>query len=288
MLSMPRFRATGFAIFCTSVRNVVRASDGAVVQAITYDAWGKVTSDTNPGFQPFGFAGGVYDSATGLTHLGAREFDAAAGRWTSKDATRFAGGLNLYGYCVDDPVNYVDPSGDAPQWLHDINDAGYLYDAQNFSAGVVSGLTFGFSDVAFGAVGIDNCTKSRAYRAGDIGSQVAGALSGVGEVVALRRARATYVAAVRAIPGQARALAPAIGSENAARWAVASRNVAKADARDGLGMAGKGFEWRNEARYGNALGPTPDYLVGKYGSWEGVANASGRTSPFWDFLGGTR
>ena len=42
-----------------SVRDVVRANDGMVVQALTYDAWGNVMSDTSPGFQPFGFAGGI-------------------------------------------------------------------------------------------------------------------------------------------------------------------------------------------------------------------------------------
>ncbi|HKV96970.1 MAG TPA: hypothetical protein VJR90_05720 [Gammaproteobacteria bacterium] len=33
---------------------IVNASTGAVAEQITYDAWGNVTSDSNPGFQPFG------------------------------------------------------------------------------------------------------------------------------------------------------------------------------------------------------------------------------------------
>ena len=33
----------------------------AVVQRVDYDEFGRVTSDTNPAFQPFGFAGGLYD-----------------------------------------------------------------------------------------------------------------------------------------------------------------------------------------------------------------------------------
>ncbi|MDH5679538.1 MAG: RHS repeat-associated core domain-containing protein, partial [Nitrospinota bacterium] len=44
-----------------------------------------MVSDTNPGFQPFGFAGGLYDQHTKLTRFGARDYDAHAGRWTSKD-----------------------------------------------------------------------------------------------------------------------------------------------------------------------------------------------------------
>jgi hypothetical protein len=37
---------------------VVNAADGTVVQRMDYDEFGVVTLDTNPGFQPFGFAGG--------------------------------------------------------------------------------------------------------------------------------------------------------------------------------------------------------------------------------------
>jgi RHS repeat-associated protein len=97
-----------------SVRSVVRTSDGTVMQAISYDPWGKVLTDSSPGFQPFGFAGGLYDKDTGLVHFGAREYDGATGRWTSKDPSRFAGGANLYAYSFGDPVNWVDPTGNAP------------------------------------------------------------------------------------------------------------------------------------------------------------------------------
>ena len=95
-----------------SVRLVVNASTGAVVQRMDYDEYGMVTNDTNPGFQPFGFAGGLYDPATGLVRLGARDYDPEIGRWTCKDPSGFEGGLNLYGYCGGDPVNYVDVTGE--------------------------------------------------------------------------------------------------------------------------------------------------------------------------------
>ncbi len=69
-------------------------------------------SDTNPGFQPFGFAGGIYDTHTKFTRFGARDYDAEIGRWTSKDPIRFDGGdSNLYGYVFNDPVNFIDPNG---------------------------------------------------------------------------------------------------------------------------------------------------------------------------------
>ncbi|VAW87327.1 hypothetical protein MNBD_GAMMA17-1579 [hydrothermal vent metagenome] len=95
-----------------SPRLVVSVADGAIVQLIEYDVWGNITNDTNPGFQPFGFAGGIYDQHTGLVRFGARDYDPQIGRWTAKDPIRFQGGdTNLYGYVINDPVNFVDPDG---------------------------------------------------------------------------------------------------------------------------------------------------------------------------------
>ena len=95
-----------------SVRLIVNSSTGAIVQRIDYNDIGGVTSDTNPGFQPYGFAGGIYDYQTGLVKFGAREYDSEVGRWTGKDPILFAGGdVNLYGYVENDPVNWVDPDG---------------------------------------------------------------------------------------------------------------------------------------------------------------------------------
>lgn len=95
-----------------SVRLVVNANTGAIAQRFDFDEFGNITADTNPGFQPFAFAGGLYDPDTGLTRFGARDYDAQVGRWTAKDPIRFLGGdTNLYGYVLGDPVNLVDPNG---------------------------------------------------------------------------------------------------------------------------------------------------------------------------------
>lgn len=79
-----------------SVRMVVNAQTGAVAQALKYDVWGNVVLDTNPGFQPFGYAGGLYDRDTGLVRFGARDYDPYTARWTSKDPLLFAGGTRIY------------------------------------------------------------------------------------------------------------------------------------------------------------------------------------------------
>jgi len=68
-----------------SPRLVVDVATGQVVQRMEYDEFGNVTLDTNLGFQPFGFAGGLYDRATKLVHFGLREYDSESGRWICKD-----------------------------------------------------------------------------------------------------------------------------------------------------------------------------------------------------------
>jgi RHS repeat-associated protein len=95
-----------------SPRIVIDAETGEIIQRMDYDEFGDVTQDTNPGFQPFGFAGGIYDIDTQLVRFGARDYDAETGRWTAKDPILFWGGdTNIYQYVDSDPLNLVDPSG---------------------------------------------------------------------------------------------------------------------------------------------------------------------------------
>ncbi len=99
-----------------SPRLIVNSTDGTIVQRMDYDEFGNVINDTNPGFQPFGFAGGLYDQHTQLTRFGARDYDAQTGRWTAKDPIDFEGGdINLYGYVMNDPINLIDQTGYAAE-----------------------------------------------------------------------------------------------------------------------------------------------------------------------------
>jgi RHS repeat-associated protein len=142
-----------------SVRLVVNATTGAIAQRIDYDAFGVVTQDTNPGFQPFGFAGGLTDPETGLVRFGARDYDPRVGRWTSKDPIGFdAGDQNLYAHVAADPVNAADPTG---LWTVSLGvtgsaavglgGAGGTYLNLGYSGGGLGGLSLSITGSASGA-----------------------------------------------------------------------------------------------------------------------------------------
>ncbi len=140
-----------------SPRLVIDTATGAVVQRMDFDEWGKVLVDTNPGFQPFGFAGGLYDRDIRLVRFGRRDYDPSAGRWINKDPLRFTGGMNLYVYAEDSPLTYVDPSGEDPIVGAAIGAyfggmagaAGAWASGGNIAAGFWAGVVFG---AAVGAV----------------------------------------------------------------------------------------------------------------------------------------
>lgn len=130
-----------------SPRLVVRVDNGNIAQRMDYTTLGDVTNDTNPGMHPFGFAGGLYDLDTGLVRFGARDYDPrSTGRWTTKDPIRFDGGdTNLYGYVLNDPVNFIDPKGLVFQELA----AEYLTPRQQAAVGLAA--------AAVGTVGAAVC-----------------------------------------------------------------------------------------------------------------------------------
>jgi uncharacterized protein RhaS with RHS repeats len=75
--------------------------------------------------------------------MGWRDYDPETGRFTALDPIGYAGGdSDLYGYCVDDPVNNADqlglfrfgkrPLGILPETWHEISKDGSLADLHNF------------------------------------------------------------------------------------------------------------------------------------------------------------
>ena len=95
----------------SSARIVVDATSGEIVQRLDYDAWGQILQDSNPGFQPFGYAGREFDPETGLVYMRARYYSPGEGRFVREDPIGFRGGMNRFAYVRSNPVNLVDPSG---------------------------------------------------------------------------------------------------------------------------------------------------------------------------------
>lgn len=83
---------------------------GAVKNRYEYDAWGNITAQEEAVPNRFKFTGQQLDPVTQQYYLRARFYNPAVARFTQEDTYR-GDGLNLYAYCENNPVFYVDPSG---------------------------------------------------------------------------------------------------------------------------------------------------------------------------------
>ena len=100
--------------------------NGTKVVEYIYDAWGNHLStfgtmaSTLGKYNPLRYRGYVYDTETGLYHLQSRYYNPGWGRFINADSQLSTGGdltgMNLFAYCGNNPVNRVDPSGEA--WWH--------------------------------------------------------------------------------------------------------------------------------------------------------------------------
>ncbi len=110
--------------------DVVQTVDaaGSTQNHYEYDIWGNPVLTIEASENAIRYAGEFLDSETGLYYLRARFYDPYLGRFTTEDS--YWGedenplSLNLYTYCANDPVRYVDPSGYV--WMY--NSGGRLQD----------------------------------------------------------------------------------------------------------------------------------------------------------------
>ncbi|SEE21224.1 intein N-terminal splicing region/RHS repeat-associated core domain-containing protein [Streptomyces sp. 3213] len=92
----------------------VRLDGGMTVRVTKRDPWGEDRAVSTSARSHTGFHTGDDDAETGLTHLGAREYDSATGRFISADPVLDDSDplqANGYSYANNNPVTYADPSG---------------------------------------------------------------------------------------------------------------------------------------------------------------------------------
>ena len=107
-----------------------------LVAEYKYDAWGNHRIYTGTGIDitdnssynnsvaklnvaklnPFRYRGYYYDTETGLYYLNSRYYDPSIGRFINADDISYIqptdiNGLNLFAYCYNNPIMYVDPTG---------------------------------------------------------------------------------------------------------------------------------------------------------------------------------
>ena len=132
-----------------------------------YDCWGNHAvvdadgADITTGIgvlNPFRYRGYYYDTETGLYYLQTRYYDPEIGRFISQDSIDYAdpeaiNGLNLYAYCLNNPIMAIDPDGTIPKWL------GWLISGLQIALGAVLiatgvGAGFGVALIVGGGLGL--------------------------------------------------------------------------------------------------------------------------------------
>ncbi|MGH9874512.1 MAG: RHS repeat-associated core domain-containing protein [Pyrinomonadaceae bacterium] len=88
-------------------------ASGNLASSLTYDSFGNVASGSAA--TRFTYTGREFDSETGLMFYRARWYDPQQGRFISEDPIGFeSGGINLFAYVDNNPINLMDPMGLRP------------------------------------------------------------------------------------------------------------------------------------------------------------------------------
>jgi RHS repeat-associated protein len=95
-----------------NVANLFTPADTAAA-SYTYDPFGRrlTATGTLATANTYQWSGKEFHETSGLVYYLYRFYDPDTGRWLSRDPIGEEGGVNLYGYVANDPVNLIDPDG---------------------------------------------------------------------------------------------------------------------------------------------------------------------------------
>ncbi len=113
----------------------VTDEEGNLLNRYEYDAWGNLTAEEEQVSNRFKYMGEQFDAITQQYYLRARFYNPSLARFMQEDTYR-GDGLNLYAYCANNPVRYVDPSGHQCDKKNNSQNQSDAYDINNTGSGM--------------------------------------------------------------------------------------------------------------------------------------------------------
>jgi len=147
------------------------------MNSYTYDPFGEALVDQGTFGNPFMFTGQWYDDEIEQYYLRARMYDPALMRFTGRDPVKgkFKNPmtLNVYLYCLNDPINRVDPRGEEGTLAEQLGVSGARAAAAGIDAGV-AWLIYGRAQSLMRAIAARN--MATAFVTAGISRGVSGAI----------------------------------------------------------------------------------------------------------------
>lgn len=106
---------------------------GALQAFRRFDPWGK-TIGAGGTMPTYGYSGREPDLSTGYMYYRARYYDPTLGRFLGRDPIGLEGGINVYAYVDNNPVNFTDPSGLLPRTISNVGGVASSYYDKAISA----------------------------------------------------------------------------------------------------------------------------------------------------------